>query len=112
VRKAVTGLRAWMLQRASAVYMLTFIAFFLIHFFLDPPHSYVAWRGWMRSPGVSIATCVFFVALLVHAWVGVRDVVMDYVHPAALRVCVLAFMGFGLSAIGAWILRIFFAGNS
>jgi succinate dehydrogenase / fumarate reductase, membrane anchor subunit len=109
VRKAVTGLRAWLLQRASAVYMLAFIVFLLAHFLLDPPRSYAAWHGWMSAPGVSIAACVFFAALLAHAWVGLRDVLMDYVHPAALRVCALALLGFGLSATGAWVLRILFA---
>lgn len=111
MRKTVTGLRAWLLQRASAVYMLAFIVFFLFHFLLDRPHSYAAWHGWMSAPGVSIAACVFFAALLLHAWVGVRDVLMDYVHPAALRVCALTLVGFGLSAIGAWVLRILFAGR-
>ena len=33
---------------------------------------------------MSLATAVFFVALLAHSWVGVRDVIMDYVHPVAL----------------------------
>jgi succinate dehydrogenase / fumarate reductase membrane anchor subunit len=109
VRKTVTGLRAWLLQRASAVYMLAFIAFLLAHFLLDPPRSYAAWHGWMTAPGVGIAACVFFAALLLHAWVGVRDVLMDYVHPAALRVGALALLALGLSATGAWVLRILLA---
>jgi uncharacterized membrane protein YtjA (UPF0391 family) len=36
---------------------------------------------------------------------------MDYVHPAALRVCALALLGFGLSATGAWVVRILFTGT-
>lgn len=111
MRKAVTGLRAWLLQRASAVYMLAFIVFLLAHFLLDPPHSYAAWHGWMTAPGVGIAACVFFAALLAHAWVGLRDVAMDYLHPAGLRAGVLASVALGLSAIAAWVLRIFLAGN-
>jgi len=107
VRKTVTGLRAWLVQRASAVYMLAFIVFFLFHLLLDRPHSYGAWHGWISAPGVSVAACVFFAALLLHAWVGVRDVLMDYVHPPALRLCALAVLGFGLAATAAWILRIF-----
>ena len=106
MRKTVTGLRAWLVQRVSAVYMLLFIVFFLIHFVVDPPHSYPAWHGWMMSSSVNIATAVFFAALLAHAWVGVRDVIMDYVHPVALRVCVLALLGFGLTATGIWVMRI------
>ena len=110
MRKTVTGLRAWLVQRISAVYMLFFIGFLLFHFLLDPPHSYSAWHGWMRSSGVSVAALVFFVALLLHTWVGVRDVLMDYVHPPALRVSALALMGFSLMAIAAWVARILLMG--
>jgi succinate dehydrogenase / fumarate reductase membrane anchor subunit len=108
VRKAVTGLRAWLVQRISAICMLLFIVFLLAHFLLDPPHTYQAWRDWMTNPGVSIATCVFFAALLLHTWVGVRDVLMDYVHPLALRVSALSLLGVGLITIAAWIMRILF----
>jgi succinate dehydrogenase / fumarate reductase, membrane anchor subunit len=106
VRGALTGLRAWLVQRVSAVYMLFFIVFILIHFVVDPPHSYAAWHGWMTSAGVSIATAVFFTALLTHAWVGVRDVIIDYVHPVAIRFSALALLGIGLTATGAWVVRI------
>ena len=106
MRRAVTGLRAWLVQRITAVYMLLFIVLFLVHAMVDPPHSYPAWRAWLMNPGVSIATGLFFAALLAHAWVGVRDVIMDYIHPTALRFCLLAFLGLGLATIGAWVVRI------
>jgi succinate dehydrogenase / fumarate reductase membrane anchor subunit len=32
-----------------------------------------------------IATIVFFISLFWHAWVGVRDILMDYVKPTGLR---------------------------
>lgn len=110
MRKAVTGLRAWLMQRVSAVYMLSFIVFFIVHFVVDPPHTYLAWHGWLMSFGVSIATGVFFAALLAHVWVGVRDVVMDYVHPVAIRFSLLALLGFGLTATGFWVVRILWMG--
>jgi len=100
------GLRAWLVQRVSAVYMLFFIAFFLVHFAVDPPHSWPAWNAWMTSSSVSIATAVFFAALLAHAWVGLRDVILDYIHPMVFRVCLLVLLGFALTAVGAWIVRI------
>jgi succinate dehydrogenase / fumarate reductase membrane anchor subunit len=106
MRKSATGLRAWLVQRASAVYMLLFIVFFLIHFVTDPPHSYPAWREWIMSPSVSIVTTVFFAALLAHAWVGLRDVVLDYIHPIGFRVGLLVLLGFGLTAIAVWVMRI------
>lgn len=106
MRKTVTGLRAWLVQRVSAVYMLLFLVFILVHFVIDPPHSYPAWHAWIMSSSVSIVTAVFFAALLAHAWVGLRDVIMDYVHPIAFRVCLLVLLGFGLTALGVWVMRI------
>ncbi|MEO8305416.1 MAG: succinate dehydrogenase, hydrophobic membrane anchor protein [Betaproteobacteria bacterium] len=111
MRKAVTGLRAWLVQRVSAIYMLLFIVFLLTHFLLDPPTSYLDWRNWMLSPGVSIAASVFFAALFAHAWVGMRDVIMDYVHPIAIRVMVLALLGLGLTGIAAWVIQILWMGH-
>jgi len=106
MRKTVTGLRAWLVQRISAVYMLLYLILFLSHFIVDPPKSYITWHGWMMSLYVSIATAVFFAALLAHVWVGVRDVILDYVRPIALRFCLLASLGLGLTATGVWVMRI------
>ena len=107
----MSGLRAWMVQRASAVYMLFFIVFLLVHFLVDPPHSYPAWRGWISRPEIGIAASVFGVALLAHAWVGLRDVILDYVRPIALRVPLLGLLGFALAALGAWLVRILWLGH-
>jgi succinate dehydrogenase / fumarate reductase membrane anchor subunit len=112
LRRSVTGLRAWIVQRLSAVYMLLFITFLLIHFLVDPPTSYLAWHDWILSRDVGVAASVFWLALLAHAWVGVRDVVMDYAHPIAVRVLVLAVVSLGLTGIGAWAIRILWLGQS
>ena len=106
MRTNFTGLRAWMVQRVTAVYMLLFIVFFLAHFVVDPPHSFQAWHGWMTGSPVSIVTTAFFAALLAHAWVGLRDVILDYVHAIAVRVGLLVLLGFGLTALALWVVRI------
>ena len=105
MRRAATGLRGWLVQRLSAVYMLFFIVFFLVHFIVDPPHFFPAWRDWLMSFGVSIAVAMFFVSLIAHMWVGVQDVLMDYVHPSALRVCLLVLLVLSLAAMGGWVMR-------
>ena len=91
--------------------MLLFIVFILAHFIVDPPRSYAAWHGWIMSSSVSMATAVFFAALLAHAWVGVRDVLMDYIHPIAFRVWALALLGIGLMAMGVWVMQILWMGH-
>jgi succinate dehydrogenase / fumarate reductase, membrane anchor subunit len=106
MKRAVTGLRAWLVQRVSAVFMLLFIVFLLGHFLFDRPHTYRAWHDWMLSPAVSTATIVFLAALIAHAWVGLRDVVMDYVQYVAARVFVLALLALGITGLGVWVIRI------
>lgn len=105
-RVVVTGLRAWLIQRMSAVYMLGFIVFALLCWLLEPPRSYEAWHGWVANPGAAMAIAVFFVALLAHAWVGLRDVMMDYVPSLALRIALLALLAAALLAIAAWVAAI------
>lgn len=102
----LSGLRAWLVQRVSAVYMLVFIVFFLVHILLDPPRSYLAWHDWMLSPAIGITASIFFAALLAHVWVGVRDVALDYVRPIAVRVFALVALGLGILGVGAWVIRI------
>ena len=63
-------------------------------------------RAWILGMPVLVAIGLFFVALLLHAWVGLRDVELDYVKPLALRVGVLTVLAFGLAGLGLWILRI------
>ncbi|MEO8104401.1 MAG: succinate dehydrogenase, hydrophobic membrane anchor protein [Betaproteobacteria bacterium] len=100
----MTGLRAWLVQRVSAVYMLGFVVFVLGHFLVDPPGSYPAWRDWMRSPAVDSAASVFCATLLAHVWVGIRDVALDYLQPVVVRVFALWFLGVGLAGAGVWLI--------
>lgn len=106
MKKALSGLRAWLVQRVSAVYMLLFILLALLRFAFDRPHSYDAWRAWLATPFVLFAGALFFIALLLHAWVGLRDVMMDYIRPLPLRLALLAALAFVLAALGLWALRI------
>lgn len=107
--RTLSGLRALLVQRASAIYMLCFIPFLLLHCMFDPPGSYESWREWITGPVVGVAASVFFAALLVHTWVGIRDVILDYVHPIVVRALALAVLGFGLAGVAAWVMRILWA---
>lgn len=107
-KSPISGLRAWLLQRFSAIYLLLFFLSALVYFVFFPPHSYQAWHAWVTTPVVSIAIMVFFAALLLHAWVGLRDVMLDYAKPLALRVSALALLGLGLLIIAMWVARVLF----
>jgi succinate dehydrogenase / fumarate reductase membrane anchor subunit len=103
--RQASGLRAWVFQRATAVYLLLFFPY-LMAVLAAPPEGYEGWVAWLGGPWVSIAFLLFVAALLMHVWVGVRDAVIDYVHPIGARVTVLTLLAFGLFACGIWALKV------
>jgi succinate dehydrogenase / fumarate reductase membrane anchor subunit len=100
-RKA-SGLKAWVLQRATAIYIGLFALYLLSVMLFTPPTDYAAWRDWFATPLMGIATLVFVVAILLHAWVGIRDVVVDYIWHTPSRITVLSLVALGLVACGLW----------
>jgi succinate dehydrogenase / fumarate reductase membrane anchor subunit len=89
------GLGDWLLQRLTAVVMAGYTVFLFFWLFVHPARNYKAWiemfdEGWFR-----VGTMLFFGALLYHAWVGMRDILMDYLRSTAIRLlaeCVVGFM--------------------
>jgi succinate dehydrogenase / fumarate reductase membrane anchor subunit len=45
---------------------------------------------------------LFVVSVLMHAWIGVRDVLIDYIHPIAIRATALGLVALSLVAMGLW----------
>ncbi len=98
-----------MWQRVSAVYLALYIAWILLRLMVAPPGNHQALQEWVSSLGMWLATAVFMLMLLLHAWVGVRDVVLDYVKPTVLRLLVLAAVLAFLLACGLWALVVLVA---
>lgn len=102
----MTGLRAWLVQRITAVIILELLLLFFIRLALAPFETYQAWSQWISEPLVSIAVALFFGALLLHAWVGLRDVILDYMHNTALRLLAYSVVITGYGGIAFWLVRI------
>lgn len=84
------GLFDWLAQRITAIvmalYALLFAAIALYHGGIDYP----LWRALFAHGGFKVATFLFMAALLYHAWVGAREIYMDYLKPVALRLTIQA----------------------
>jgi succinate dehydrogenase / fumarate reductase membrane anchor subunit len=83
-------MRDWLAQRLSAVVMVLYIAALLAYLASGAAPTYESWKalfaqGWMR-----VATLLFAISLAWHAWVGARDILMDYVKPDGLRLALEA----------------------
>lgn len=104
-RKA-SGLKAWVLQRVTAVYLALFVVYAVVHFIVAPPPDVESWRQWLASPLHGVAVLLFFLALLLHSWVGIRDVIVDYVRWLPARVTLLSLFATGLIAGGLWVAQV------
>ena len=79
------GLRDWLSQRVTAAVMALFTLALLVQLLFGGELGYDRWaaifsRQWMR-----VLTFAVIVSLAIHAWVGMRDIWMDYVKPVGLR---------------------------
>lgn len=103
------GLRSWVVQRISAIYMSIFFIYMFLHIYLNSPENYQQWRAWVSEVPVNSMLVLFVIALLLHVWVGMRDVIMDYIHPLVLRILALTLLIGGLFVLGIWMFGILYS---
>ncbi len=99
------GLRDWLAQRITAAIMALYTVIMAM-VFLNNSFTYGSWKalfaqGWMR-----VATLLFAVSLAWHAWVGVRDILMDYVKPDGLRLALQVGTLLVLAVYVGWAIQI------
>jgi succinate dehydrogenase / fumarate reductase membrane anchor subunit len=100
------GLGDWLLQRLTAVVMVLFTVGFVICLVVHKPGTYAEWKALFSGTFVRVTTMLFFVALLYHAWVGMRDIIMDYVKPTSIRLLLESGVGVALILYLIWIVSI------
>ncbi len=79
------GLRDWLAQRLTAIVMTLYTLMFMVVVLRAPELGYAGWRGVFAPQWMKLATLLFLVSLFLHAWIGVRNIVMDYVKSGGLR---------------------------
>jgi succinate dehydrogenase / fumarate reductase membrane anchor subunit len=102
------GLRDWLAQRITAVVIAAYAVIVAGIVLKNQPLTYGVWRelfaqGWMR-----VATLVFAVSVVWHTWVGVRDILMDYVKPDGLRLALQVVVLLVLAGYLGWAVQILF----
>lgn len=100
------GFRAWIVQRLSAVYLLLFFILCIAWYLKSPVITYDVWLATFQSPFNIVLVSLFFIAVFIHAWVGIRDIVVDYVHPFVIRLTLLSLILLFLLGLGVWVVVI------
>ncbi|MES2579793.1 MAG: succinate dehydrogenase, hydrophobic membrane anchor protein [Pseudomonadota bacterium] len=100
------GMRLWLSQRLTAVVMAIYIVLLLIAVLIIQPVDYVAWYAFVSPIWFRLATLLFFMCLFMHAWLGVADVLKDYVFNKPLRAYLQMVVDVALMLYLFWIIYI------
>jgi succinate dehydrogenase / fumarate reductase membrane anchor subunit len=108
VKRIVTGahygLKDWLAQRITALVMALYVVAFAGMLLVCPVQGHEQWRALFSNQLMRVATLIFFLSLFWHAWVGMRDILMDYVKHAGVRlglevIVVLVLVGYAIWAV-------------
>ena len=99
------GLKDWLVQRVTAGVMAVYTLLMAILVAVADP-GYEGWRALMGNPFVRFISFIFILSLCYHAWVGIRDIWMDYVNSTAIRLALHVLTLLALVGYAGWAIQI------
>ena len=103
------GLRDWLAQRLTALVLAAYSIFFVIYLAVVRAGGnlgYDEWAGIFVGGWMKVLTLIAILALVYHAWIGMRDVWMDYVRPTGIRLVLLLVTVLWLVFCAIWAAQI------
>ncbi|MBH9575512.1 succinate dehydrogenase, hydrophobic membrane anchor protein [Inhella proteolytica] len=100
------GLRDWLAQRITGALMALFTVVVLVQMLLPGAIGYDRWAGIFAAQWMKVLTFTVILSLAYHAWVGVRDIWMDYVKPVGIRLTLHVFTLVWLVGCTGWALQV------
>jgi succinate dehydrogenase / fumarate reductase membrane anchor subunit len=101
----------WLLQRITAVVMVVSGLILLAGYCLSGPFDFASWLKLFKSTIFDMLAWLLVASLCLHAWVGIREVLMDYVKPIAVRLSLHVMMTLGLILCLLWSTMIIWRAN-
>ena len=110
VKRIVTGahygLKDWLAQRITALVMAVYVVAFVGMLLICPVQGHEQWRALFDHQTMRVATLIFFLSLFWHAWVGMRDILMDYAKHTGVRLGLEVIVVLVLAAYALWAVEI------
>lgn len=101
------GLGDWLSQRFTGALMAVFTLIILAQVLLNKgPMGYDKWAGIFSSQWMKVLTFAVIIALAWHAWVGIRNIWMDYVKPVGLKLVLNALTLIWLVGCAGWAVQV------
>ncbi|MEJ4043171.1 succinate dehydrogenase membrane anchor subunit [Erwinia sp. SLM-02] len=79
------GIHDWLLLRAAAMVMTLYVIYILGFLVMSGTLTYDIWRGFFASSFTKVFTLLTLFSILVHGWIGMWQVLTDYIKPLAMR---------------------------
>jgi len=98
----------WLWQRLTAVYLGAFGIVLVVELLVHPVRDFTDWQRLFSHPLLRILWLLAFLAMFIHAWIGIRSVYMDYLHRFWLRFLANVVTATVLLACGVWLLLVLF----
>ncbi len=100
------GLGDWLLQRITAVVMAFYTLILGGSLLFCDVLSQSGWRALMSGTCMRFFSFLFILCLCYHAWIGVRDIWMDYIKPVGLRLTFHCLTAVALIGYAGWATQI------
>jgi len=98
-----TGTGTWLLQRGTALMLALALPGLILYLLSALPLDFAGWQALFAPLWLRVLTLLVSVALALHAWVGMRDIFMDYVRSTGLRLALYLAVILTLSGSVAWL---------
>ncbi len=100
------GFKDWLAQRVTAAIMALYTLVLGAIILCSAPFTFDSWRAIFAHSAIRFATFLFILSLTYHAWVGVRDIWMDYVKPTGVRLVLHVLTLLVLLGCAGWAIQI------
>jgi len=100
------GLRDWLMQRITAVAIAAYLLLVLGILLFTPGMDLAQWRALFSNQAFKLATFVALISVFLHAWVGMRDILMDYIRSTAVRLVLEVVVIGALLVYTGWAMQI------
>ena len=100
------GLRDWVVQLVTAAVLVIYTVIFALDVLTGPKLDFASWRALFAPQWMKLATLLALLAAYLHAWIGVRNIFMDYVKNLTVRFVLDVLAVLWLTACGLWSMQL------
>jgi succinate dehydrogenase / fumarate reductase, membrane anchor subunit len=100
------GLKDWLAQRVTAVIMALYVLIVMAAVLAGAVSTLDGWKALISNGFMRFISFLFVISLCYHAWVGVRDIWMDYINPVGLRLTLHVLTLLALVGCAGWATQI------